>query len=235
MIKNLLAAALMTVCVISPTTVTVKADEESKVPAPVEPEWNPHFELVPGDGYYWYEFNKLQGAPGDPLNIWDTQYDKTERGREVYDPATDAWYWLDACFGGRKAESKEVWFPYVYQDEELGSTNGKWVRYDSNGHMIKGWCIDGDHLYYYDYITGAMAKGIWTMKDLYTYDPNDAKTIIYVRVLFNRDTGVLILDDEAKNILGELNVEHWECYDVKLGEWRTLADYIPKKEKAENE
>lgn len=235
MIKNLLTATMMAVCVINPTTFTVKAEEEPKLPAPAEPEWDPHFELVPGDGYYWYEYGKLQGAEGDPLNIWDTQYDKTERGREIYDPATDAWYWLDACFGGRKAESKECWFPYVYQDEEAGSTNGKWVRYDSNGSMVKGFCVVKnedprlpDNLYYYDYITGAMAKGIWTFKDLYSYEENEAGSIIYIRLLFDRSTGACPLTKENIETLKELNVGYWELYFVDTEYHGTLSDWLTK-------
>ena len=43
----------------------------------------------------------------------------------------------------------------VYQD----SNGGKWVRYDANGHMIKGWNTNSQGTYYFDLITGAMAKG----------------------------------------------------------------------------
>ena len=56
------------------------------------------------------------------------------------------------------------------------SGKGKWVRYDENGKMMKGWVyIEGEALenlyptqkgnvYYYDYLTGLMAKG-WTTID----------------------------------------------------------------------
>ena len=33
------------------------------------------------------------------------------------------------------------------------------MRYDANGHMIKGWDTNNDGTYYFDLITGAMAKG----------------------------------------------------------------------------
>ena len=65
---------------------------------------------------FWYEGGKRQGTTG--------------RGKEIYDPASDAWYWLDSVKNGAMAVSKDV-----YQD----SNGGKWVRYDANGHMIKGW------------------------------------------------------------------------------------------------
>ena len=49
------------------------------------------------------------------------------RSKEIFDPGSDAWYWLDA--DGTMAHDKDV-----YQH----SNGGKWVRYDANGHMIKG-------------------------------------------------------------------------------------------------
>ena len=85
---------------------------------------------------YWYENGVKQGTTG--------------RGKEIYDPDSDAWYWLDAKQGGAKAVNKDV-----YQE----SNGGKWVRYDANGHMIKGWDTNDDGTYYFDLITGAMAKG----------------------------------------------------------------------------
>ena len=47
---------------------------------------------------------------------------------------------------GAKAVSKEV-----YQD----SNGGKWVRYDANGAMIKGWYAQDGKRWYYDLNTGA--------------------------------------------------------------------------------
>ena len=115
--------------------------------------------LIPDKDLYWYENGIRQGVFGDKKNIWDTQFDKVERGREIYDPRSDAWYWLDACYDGAVAKNKEVWMPYIYQDEEIGSTDGKWVRYDKYGRMIKGWFANDDGVYYYDLITGEMYHG----------------------------------------------------------------------------
>ena len=92
---------------------------------------------------YWYENGVKQGTTG--------------RGKEIYDPDSDAWYWLDANQGGAKAVSKDV-----YQE----SNGGKWVRYDANGHMIKGWDTNDDGTYYFDLITGAMTKGDATIDGL---------------------------------------------------------------------
>ncbi len=90
---------------------------------------------------------------------------------------------------------KEVWIPYIYQGEAsfteseikenagasdeglkdftekcIRERTGKWVRYDENGKMLKGWVkIEGalagyypdqaGNVYYYDHKTGLMAKG----------------------------------------------------------------------------
>ena len=120
---------------------------------------------------YWYENNQRQGVYGDKKNIWDTVYG-IERGREIFDPASDAWYWLDAVYNGAAAYNKEVWMPYIYQsDMEKGiNKQGKWVRYNNKGEMIKGWyTVQGadaiiypnqkGNTYYYDKITGEMLKG----------------------------------------------------------------------------
>jgi len=111
--------------------------------------------------FYWYEEGKKQGAIGDPQNLRDEETG-IERGREIYDPDSDAWYWLDAQFKGARAAGKEVWMPYIYQsDYALGiNQDGKWVRYDEDGQMVKGWYRDADgNKYYYDLTTGAMYKG----------------------------------------------------------------------------
>ena len=163
-----------------------------------------HLVFVRRNGkYYWYENNKRQAVKGDPKNIIDARF-HTERGREIFDPKTKAWYWLDAVYGGAKATGKEVWMPYVYQNEKSWSYedkvrmanesdsgmeglvlnamlngDGKWVRYDGNGKMLKGWVtIEGDlaeiyptqkgKRYYYDTHTGMMARGYVTI-DYWTY------------------------------------------------------------------
>ena len=110
-----------------------------------------------GDDLFWYEDGKKQGVYGDPKNIFDVAFGEIERGREIYDPKSDAWYWLDANAEGAVAKKKEVWMPYVFQGDN--DPNGKWVRYDKYGQMIKGWYANDNGVYYYDLITGAMYKG----------------------------------------------------------------------------
>ncbi len=144
-----------------------------------------------GDKSYWYEDAIKQGTYNDAKGVLG---DGVVRGREIYDPDSDGWYWLDACYDGAKACSKEVWMPYIYQDEENWSEQeirdvayasgdmanqvvaaihegtGKWVRYDADGKMYKGWYTVSyseaalypsqvGNTYYYDPITGLMAKG----------------------------------------------------------------------------
>jgi len=140
---------------------------------------------------YWHEGGYRQGTYDDPQGVLG---DGTVRGREIYDPISDGWYWLDAVYDGAKAVNKEVWMPYIYQNEatwpeeeihfnaeasgdmaeqvirEIHNRSGKWVRYDENGKMYKGWyTVEGaqatiypeqvGNTYYYDHRTGLMAKG----------------------------------------------------------------------------
>lgn len=148
---------------------------------------------------YWYENGVRQGTSEDSKGIMG---DGSIRGREIYDPLSDGWYWLDAVYDGAKAVNKEVWIPYIYNGEESWdeetivsrasacsgmekqvekgirahgtSSAGKWVRYDENGAMIKGWyTVAGEDVlvypdqvgntYYYDQVTGYMAKGYVTI------------------------------------------------------------------------
>ena len=151
---------------------------------------------------YWYENNVRQGTYSDTKCF---SFEGTLRGREIYDPASNGWYWLDVNADGAKAVGKEVFMPYIYQtqgtwsEDEINSNaaasgayaegniehaeladqvkeaihnkTGKWVRYDNNGMMLKGWVkIEGElavlypdqagNVYYYDRKTGLMAKGL---------------------------------------------------------------------------
>lgn len=120
-------------------------------------------------GEYWFEGGIKQGTEG--------------RGKEIYDPGTDAWYWLDSVDGGKKAVSKDVYqesYAGEYADREDGT--GKWVRYDEKGHMVKGWNTNEDGTYYFDLITGAMAKG--------------EAVIDGAAYCFDMRTGILILTGE---------------------------------------
>ena len=74
------------------------------------------------------------------------------RDKEVYDPASDAWYWFDA--DGTMATNKDVFIP-----TNAERTEGKWVRYDGNGWMVKGEDYRYGGWYWFDPVTGEMIKG----------------------------------------------------------------------------
>ncbi len=161
---------------------------------------NLEWEIIDGKSY-WYEDNVRQGTSSDTKCF---SYEGTLRGREIYDPTSNGWYWLDVNADGAKAVGKEVFMPYIYQDQSgwneddinnnatasgadaegniehaeladqvkkaIHDGTGKWVRYDNEGKMLKGWVtIEGDlaalypnqagNRYYYDRKTGLMAKG----------------------------------------------------------------------------
>lgn len=108
---------------------------------------------------FWYEKGARQG-----YNVSDPNY----RGKEIYDPYTNAWYWLDNVQQGAFAKNKDV-----YQEYDDGT--GKWVRYDNWGKMVKGWdwgALDNHGIsQYFDPVTGAMAKGdVWIGDEHWFFD-----------------------------------------------------------------
>lgn len=117
---------------------------------------------------YWYENYQRQGY----------SVNSSYRGKEIYDPGSDAWYWLDNVDGGKKAVSKDVYQeslagPWGDKTNEAGEKIGKWVRYDENGHMIKGWQTTDAGTYYFDPIYGTMAKGTVEIDgQTYNFDEN---------------------------------------------------------------
>ena len=123
------------------TVTTYRSTDDSVVDTITIKKSKNGWETVDGKDY-WYENGVKQGTTG--------------RGKEIYDPDSDAWYWLDAVDAGAKAVNKDV-----YQE----SDGGKWVRYDENGHMIKGENCQNGNWYYFEPVTGAMIHGPWTLPD----------------------------------------------------------------------
>ena len=100
------------------------------------------------------------GKPGDSddvLSGW--VYDTASGKTYYYENGTmlksceryidGAWRWFES--NGVMAVSKDVY---------LSSNGGKWVHYNQNGEMVKGWYDSAKGRYYFDLVTGAMAHGV---------------------------------------------------------------------------
>jgi len=148
-----------------PSATSTPEPEATASPAPTDSPVSSEWKTDEDGREYWYENGILQGYhPDDP----------SYRGREIYDPASDAWYWLDGVQKGAKAVSKDL---YLESDAgrwaENGDGTGKWVRYDAEGHMVKGWDTNEDGVYYFDRVYGTMAKGTVTIDGCqYHFDEN---------------------------------------------------------------
>ena len=173
---------------------------------------------------YWYEKGVKQGTTG--------------RGKEIYDPDSDAWYWLDAVQGGAMTVSKDV-----YQESAAGQWadkpdgTGKWVRYDENGHMVKGWQTTDKGTYYFDLITGAMAKGAGDIDgvpcafDEYTGIALDGQWLTIKGADFRYEKGVRQgLDGRGKQIYDPAS-DAWYWLDaVDQGKKATSKDVYQESE-----
>ena len=140
---------------------------------------------VVGNKKFWYENGFKMGYDVDDPNY---------RGKEIFDPESNAWYWLDNVLGGAVATSKDV-----YQESQADDAGniGKWVRYDENGHMIKGWDNKGQDFFFFDYTYGTMQKGFQSINDQSCY--------------FDEATGRLyaIGKDDVKSVGFDKTSEGW--------------------------
>ena len=147
---------------------------------------------------------------------WRDSDGSLARSKEIYDPESNAWYWIDS--DGTMAHDKDV---------SLRSNGGKWVRYDSNGHMIKGEDFRYGVWYNFDFTTGAMSKGM-------TYLSNGNKWVYYDMVTGKMAHGEAYLNFDKEhsgwylfdNITGarctgdifiRANGGKWVRYDQKTG------------------
>ena len=160
--------------------------------------WHP----VNGENY-WYENGERQGVKYNS----DGSIDMSYRGKEIYDSSNNAWYWLDSVQNGAIAKNKDV-----YQDSEAGEwgnrigddgkTYGKWVRYDADGHMVKGWQTAEAGTYYFDPVYGTMAKGNVTI-DGRNYIFDQYTGILVREVNDNDDNGISLDNDGWHPVNGE--------------------------------
>lgn len=147
---------------------------------------------------------------------WRDSDGSLARSKEIYDPESNAWYWIDS--DGTMAHDKDVY---------LRSNGGKWVRYDSNGHMIKGEDFRYGVWHNFDFTTGAMSKGM-------TYLSNGNKWVYYDMVTGKMAHGEAYLNFDKEhsgwylfdNITGarctgdifiRANGGKWVRYDQKTG------------------
>ena len=129
---------------------------------------------------------------------WRDSDGSLARSKEIYDPESNAWYWIDP--DGTMAHDKDVY---------LRSNGGKWVRYDSNGHMIKGEDFRYGVWYNFDFTTGAMSKGM-------TYLSNGNKWVYYDMV-----TGKMVKGLQKQNGL-------WYYFDPVTGAMAHGNTWVPQ-------
>ena len=142
-------------------------------------------------------------------------YGVAARDKEVYDPESDAWYWFDA--DATMATNKDA---YVWNADH---TDGKWVRYDENGGMVKGEDNRYGGWYLFDQITGEMLKGFINIPD----GTDEGKMVYYDLVNGQMHHGESFIDgswyrfDEVTGgiIRGEYcnGDGYWYLYDDETG------------------
>jgi len=136
------------------------------------------------------------------------------RDHQIYAPVSNNLYIFDTnAYAASTSSNKEVFVPYIYQNEQkwdeatmreianqsdpgmrelvyqdMMNKKGKWIRYDQNGKIVKGWItIEGDlaekypnqagNTYYYDTVTGTMARGTITI-DGVCYNFNEVTGVL---------------------------------------------------------
>ncbi len=127
--------------------------------------------------------------------------------KAFYDPAADAWYWADA--DGTVARDKDVFIPVSNDDR----SEGKWVRFDAEGCMVKGEDYRYGGWYLFDETTGEMAKGFRHI------DSEGGKWVFYDQV-----TGKMCHGQE--NVSGR-----WYLFDENTGATCYGFQYIAEDDK----
>ena len=144
-----------------------------------------------GDSLRWYENGKAVAS------------------HAFYDPASKAWYWADA--DGSIARDKDVFIP---KDESDRSKGGKWVRFDANRHMVKGEDYRYGGWYWFDPVTGEMAKGM-------KYIPSNGGKWVY----YDWVTGQMAHGERYVNY----DAEHtgWYYFDPVTGKMAHGMTWVP--------
>ncbi len=170
-------------------------------------------EVAPGESDADGPEPDAPGEPSAPADGWVVGPDGEERWYEggemaadkaFYDAASGEWYWADA--DGSIARDKDVYIPVSESDRE----NGKWVRFDPDGHMVKGEDCRYGGWYYFDEVTGEMAKGFRYVES------NGGKWVCYDRV-----TGQM-LHGQA------VDQGNWYYFDEYTGATQYGFRYIPE-------
>ena len=179
MLRTVIAAGLSVASLLSMSVSVAYADSESGPSA---------------DYTGWYQTNGQ--------NYW-YEHGSPARSKEIYDPGSNAWYWLDS--DGTMARNKDVYLP---------SSGGKWVRYDENGHMRKGEDYRYGGWYYFDPVTGAMAKGM-------RFVPSNGGKWVY----YDWTTGKMAHGEQYV----DYDAEHtgWYLFDVNTGAMFHGDTYVP--------
>ncbi len=122
--------------------------------------------------------------------------------KAFFDPGTDAWYWADA--DGSIACNKDVFIPVSNEDR----TSGKWVRFDEQSRMVKGEDYRYGGWYFFDEVTGEMAKGFRFV------EADGGKWVCYDRV-----TGQMYHGQASDS-------GHWYLFDEYTGATKYGFQYI---------
>lgn len=103
------------------------------------------------------KFNGMATDESTGKRYW-FDYGTVARDKEAYDPDSGAWYWFDA--DGTMAMNKDAFIPTNKE-----RTQGKWVRYNATGGMVKGEDYRYGGWYWFDPTTGEMIKGFVNIPD----------------------------------------------------------------------
>ncbi|WP_322153987.1 NlpC/P60 family protein [Paratractidigestivibacter sp.] len=149
------------------------------------------------------------GWSSDKSRWYDDGQMATEHA--FYDPESREWYWADA--DGSIAKGKDVYIPRDESkknaDGTWADTNGKWVRVDESGVMLKGLSDNHGNYYYFDEITGEMYHGEHLLdSSIWHGDPTVKQGLSWYH--FDEVTGVM---DRDKDVYIGSNGGKWCRYD----------------------